>query len=90
MTVNPFPEIASSDDLSAVPTAAYVECANCVNLTRITDGVDPAEWARDHTSLRPWHTRFRILHITNFSVPVDWGQPSHATREQPTEASHTP
>ncbi|MFI7300845.1 hypothetical protein [Streptomyces sp. NPDC050121] len=75
-TVNKvFPEVSTAEELAGVEAIKFVECSRCVDLTPITDGVDPVEWARKHTALRPWHTTFRTHSIKNFSVPEPSTEP---------------
>ncbi|MFB7115119.1 hypothetical protein [Streptomyces sp. NPDC056291] len=76
---NPFPEIASSEDLDDAPTGEYIECVGCINLTLVTPGTDLVEWAKEHTRKRPWHTRFRVHHLTNFAVAADGPEPLSPT-----------
>ncbi|MGX1472391.1 UNVERIFIED_CONTAM: hypothetical protein RKD50_001199 [Streptomyces canus] len=69
MTMNPFPEVKSSDELEDVWAANYVECVGCIDPVPLPNGMDAVEWAKAHARVRPWHTRFRIMTITNFGVP---------------------
>ncbi|GHA04180.1 hypothetical protein ACFOOM_18350 [Streptomyces echinoruber] len=67
MFVSPFPAISSADELKNAPSGGFVECVNCVAHQWLDTG-DPVEFARRHQSDHPWHTRFRIVDQTNFSV----------------------
>lgn len=68
--MTPFPAVESSAGLKALPARVYVECAGCIELLPLDDIPDPVAWAAEHTRVRPWHTTFRITHITNFSTGV--------------------
>lgn len=81
--VNPFPEVLTSDDLDGAPTREYIECVGCINMTRVNDGMDLVEWAKEHRRVKPWHSRFRIIHIQNFSVPGDDEPATHAAEAYP-------
>lgn len=70
-----FPEVSTAKELADVEAAEFVSCSQCVDLMTITDGVDPVEWAKRHTTLRPWHTTFRTHSIKNFSVPEPATEP---------------
>ncbi|MEU7852017.1 hypothetical protein AB0B69_31955 [Micromonospora parva] len=75
MTADPFPEISSADELDDVWTAQYVECVGCVDLVPVKDGTDPVAYGLEHIRLKPWHRRFRVVALTNFSVPKPGGPP---------------
>lgn len=69
MTADPFPDLWSHLEISALPSRKWVECADCIENKSIDDGAtDPQEWAVRHTQLLPWHTRFRIVSQVGFSV----------------------
>ena len=69
MTTDPFPDLWSHPEISALPSHRWIECANCIENASLDDGMtDPQEWAVGHMQLRPWHTRFRIVSQVGFSV----------------------
>jgi hypothetical protein len=70
-----FPEVNTTEELAGVEAMEFVECSRCVDLTPITDDVDPVEWARRHTTLRPWYTTFRTHSIKTFGVPDPTTEP---------------
>jgi hypothetical protein len=69
-----YPEVSSSLELRVSPSRANVVCMNCAEGPQLDEETDPVEWALMHTESRPWHTRYRVEHLINFSVAV--GRPA--------------
>ncbi|WP_328337386.1 hypothetical protein [Streptomyces violaceus] len=71
MSDSVYPEVAASIHLKALPTRDLLVCMHCTEGPRLDEETDPVKWAREHTKRRPWHNRYRVEHLTNFSVPVE-------------------
>jgi hypothetical protein len=78
-----YPEVSDSLELRVSPSRANVVCMSCTEGPQLDEETDPVEWALKHATARPWHTRYRVEHLTNFSVPAE--QPAEVVADPPPE-----
>ncbi|MCF3136287.1 hypothetical protein [Streptomyces olivochromogenes] len=68
---DPYPLVASWDELKELPEGSFVECARCTEHLFVRGDSDPHAWASEHTKKTIGHDRFRIVAMTNFRVAVE-------------------
>ena len=65
------PEVKSSDELKAAPTKDFMEATGDPAVYALPDGMDPFDWAREYHRKHPWRDEFRIVRLTDFSIPAE-------------------